>query len=293
MKQELSILIPTYNDKCLALVKELCHQAEQEDCLLGYEIIVADDGSTDPKIVQENKEINNLKHCRYIIQPSNIGRSAIRNLLATLSVYPWLMFLDADMSIVSEGFLHNYLSSEGQVIYGGYQVIGNKNTSLRYRYEKKAEFMQQASVRNQHPYQDFHSSNFLIQRALMLSHPFDERFRYYGYEDVLLGKIFKENHIQITHIDNPVGFNVFETNEHFITKTEEALRTLHTFSTELKGYSRLLDVSMRINRLGLTPLTRVFFNLFKAKMRAHLCNSHPSLLAFKYYKLGYFISLTK
>ena len=46
MKNDLSILIPTYNDACTQLVSDLQRQAER----LGmerYEIVVADDGSTD------------------------------------------------------------------------------------------------------------------------------------------------------------------------------------------------------------------------------------------------------
>ena len=50
MKQELSILVPTYNGDCRAMVTELHHQAEAI-AGLRYEMIIADDGSRDGRIL--------------------------------------------------------------------------------------------------------------------------------------------------------------------------------------------------------------------------------------------------
>ena len=76
----LSILIPTYNDRCVALVAALHQQAES--LAVDYEVIVADDGSTDADVVADNRRVNELPHCRMIESPHNQGRAAIRNLLA-------------------------------------------------------------------------------------------------------------------------------------------------------------------------------------------------------------------
>ena len=60
MKQEqnaLSILIPTYNYCCLSLVESLHAQATAQDGL-SFEILVADDGSTDAATVSANRAIN-------------------------------------------------------------------------------------------------------------------------------------------------------------------------------------------------------------------------------------------
>ena len=50
MKNGLSILIPTYNDDCSALVAALSAQACQSGA--SYEIIVGDDGSTAPAVTE-------------------------------------------------------------------------------------------------------------------------------------------------------------------------------------------------------------------------------------------------
>ena len=54
---QLSILIPTYNKVCLELVKNLQAQASLLP-YFEYEILVADDGSTDKTTVENNCNIN-------------------------------------------------------------------------------------------------------------------------------------------------------------------------------------------------------------------------------------------
>lgn len=65
MINTLSILIPTYNHVCTELVESLQAQASSLPNL-EYEILVADDGSTDEYTIEENRIINQLENCRYI-----------------------------------------------------------------------------------------------------------------------------------------------------------------------------------------------------------------------------------
>lgn len=287
----LSILIPTYNDLCVNLVDELRQQAEQTG--IAFEILVADDGSTDTDIIRENSEITQWEHCHYLRQAENIGRAAIRNFLAKEAHYDWLLFIDSDMSIVRTDYLSEYISMEGaDVIDGGVAIGGDADAlkgNLRYRYEKAAEHEHTVEIRQQNPYRDFHTANFLIRRDLMLTHPFDERFRYYGYEDVLFGKQLRGDHIAITHIDNPMGFCTFESNPDFVAKTEEGLRTLRQFRDELRGYSRLITLVEGIHLPIIISLIRCWHRLFGKWERKNLCGSHPSLRLFSLYKLGYFL----
>ena len=292
MKHELSIAIPTYNGICVELVRSLYLQAEAVEGLT-YEVIVADDGSTLPQCIEANRAINALPHCRYITRGNNQGRAAIRNFLAREARYEWLLFLDCDMTIRRDDFLNRYLQSPAkEVIYGGYVVGNGPASNLRYCYEKSAEPNHTAEQRSKSPYRDFHTANFLIRRDLMLSHPFDERFRHYGYEDVLLGKQLRKASISIEHIDNPVGFDTFEDNPHFVSKTEEGLRTLYEFREELRGYNTLLTLANGIHLSIAKAAIRLGHRLFGPLGRRLLCSSHPNLTIFKLYKLGYFLSLT-
>lgn len=291
----LSILIPTYNDACIRLVGDLRQQAEQAG--IAYEILVADDGSTNEAVIRENSTISQWPHCQYLLQPQNIGRAAIRNFLAQTAQYDHLLFIDSDMMLVRPDFLTCYLSMESaEVIDGGVSIGGDASAfenNLRYRYEKSVEQEHTAEKRQLHPYRDFHTANFLIRRDLMLAHPFDERFRYYGYEDVLFGKQLRADHIAITHLDNPMGFCTFESNPDFVAKTEEGLRTLHQFRNELRGYSRLLTLVEGIHIPLILSLIRFFHRLFGGLIRRNLCSHHPNLRLFSLYKLGYFLCIDK
>ena len=291
----LSILIPTYNDLCVNLVDALRQQAEAAD--FAYEILVADDGSTDADVIARNSGINQWEHCQYLRQPKNIGRAAIRNYLAQTAQYDWLLFIDSDMTLVRADFLSKYASIESaEVVDGGVCIGGDADAlrdNLRYRYEKAVEHEHTVEIRQQNPYHDFHTANFLIRRDLMLVHPFDERFRYYGYEDVLFGKQLRADHIAITHIDNPMGFCTFESNPDFVAKTEEGLRTLHQFRNELRGYSRLLTLVEGIHIPLILSLIRFFHRLFGGLIRRNLCSHHPNLRLFSLYKLGYFLCIDK
>ena len=291
MKQELSILVPTYNGDCRAMVTELHHQGEAV-AGLSYEIIVADDGSTDRRTVEQCREtVEHLPHCRFIDRRVNSGRAAIRNFLAREARYEWLLFLDCDMAIPSCHFLHDYLCADApDIAYGGYVVGPGDAANLRYRYERACEPLHRAEERRKHPFLHFHTCNFMVRRDVLLSHPFDERFRHYGYEDVLFGKQLRQAGIGIVHLDNPAGFFTFEDNARFVSKTEEGLRTLRLFRDDLHGYSQMLDFADTLSAPA-RFLLRLWHRLAGGAERRLLCGSHPSLRLFKLYKLGYFLNI--
>ena len=289
--KKVSVLIPTYNHVCVALVKGLAQQLEAvgDD----YEIIVADDGSTDAATVAENQAINALPHCRYLVRQENVGRAAIRNFLVREAQQPYVLFIDSDMTLISDDYIRRYLDSDcDTVIDGGVAIGGDPDTlkgNLRYCYEKAEEARHTAPERQKSPYQHLHTANLLVRRDLMIEHPFDERFRHYGYEDVLLGKSFREQRIPIAHIDNPLGFCTFETNADFVAKTEEGLRTLGQFRDDLRGYSRLLTLISNIHIPAVLTVIRLWHRLFGRLERRNLCGNRPSITIFKLYRLGYFI----
>lgn len=285
--KELSILIPTYNDECYTLVSNLQQQAASLD--ISYEIIVADDGSSDATVISRNRPINQLPCCKFIERKQNSGRASIRNFLAQQAQYAWLLFIDSDMTMCREDYVKQYVMTDAQVACGGVTIGRVTKDNLRAIYEQSKEQEHTFEKRQQSPYQDFHTANFLIQRDIMLQYPFDERFRYYGYEDVLLGKLLKEHHIEIKHLDNPLSFEVFETNEDFISKTEEGLRTLHKFREELKDYSRLLDFVNQHQVLA--TMIRWWHRLAAKWERRQLSGNTPSLTLFNLYRLGYYLQL--
>ena len=190
-------------------------------------------------------------------------------------------------------FLRQYVDTpDEQAVWDGGICVGGDakllSRNLRYQYERAAEHEHTAERRQQEPYRDFHTANFIVPRQLMLKNPFDLRFRHYGYEDVLFGMQLERRHIPIYHIDNPLSFEVFEENAQFLDKTEEGLQTLHTFRQELKAGSRLLQ---RVERLGwFMPLLRLYHQATN-KLERRILLRHPSLFLFSLYRLGYYAAL--
>lgn len=290
-KTEISILIPNYNNVCVELVTVLQRQAEALG--IGYEIIVADDHSPEKDKIKENEAINALPHCRYIVKETNTGSAATRNFLGRESRYPWLLFMDCDITIPDDHFLERYAKDvhEG-VVNGGICIIEDDTLrhNLRYIYEKNAEPKHAAEKRQANKYHEFRSTNFMIEREVFLACPFDERFTRSGYEDVLFGKMLKQQRVSVTHIDNPVMMTEFESNPDYVTKIERSMRTLYTFREELRGYSRILTFDSGIHIGAVRGIIRLWHRLFGNLERRNLCGLNPCLKLFNLYRLGYYVS---
>lgn len=289
----LSLLLPTYNDICVSTVSKL--SAAMESLPFDCEIIVADDASTDIHVKEANRHIATLPFCSYIEREENAGRAAIRNFLARKARFVWLLFIDADMEIADASkFIMSYMESEGDIVYGGYHIAPAAEVppcNLRLRYELSREGTHSAAMRRRHPNADFHTSNFLISRAIMLAHPLNERFHQYGFEDVAYGKSLLQAGYTISHEDIPTEFTKFESNRVFIEKTETSLHTLLDFKDELRGVSRLEAVSARISKLHADFLFSGLYRLLGRRWRSRLVGDCPSLRLFGLYKLCYFIHL--
>ena len=293
-KKELSILIPNYNNVCVELVRVL----QQQAAALGidYEIIVADDASPQKDTIRLNQPINELPHCRYIIKETNSGSAATRNCLGQQSQYHWLLFLDCDITIPDDHFLERYMADTHEgVVNGGICIIEDDTLShnLRYIYEKDAEPAHTAEKRQANKYHEFRSTNFMIEREVFAACPFDERFTRSGYEDVLFGKMLKQQQVPVTHIDNPVMMTEFESNPDYVTKIERSMRTLYTFRQELKGYSRILTFDDGIHISTIRSFLRLWHRAFGAMERRNLCGSRPTLKLFALYRLGYYLTIAK
>jgi len=291
-KKELSILIPNYNNVCVGLVTVLQQQADALG--IDYEILVADDASPQKDTVRQNEAIGALPHCRYIVKETNTGSAATRNFLGQQSRYRWLLFLDCDIAIPDDRFLERYMADAHEgVVNGGICIVDDDTLrhNLRYMYEKQAEPAHTAARRQANRYHEFRSTNFLIGREVLEACPFDERFTRSGYEDVLFGKMLKQQQVSVTHIDNPVMMTEFESNPDYVTKIERSMRTLHTFRHELRGYSRILTFDDGIHISAVRWLIRLWHRVFGTLERRNLCGSRPILKLFTLYRLGYYLTI--
>lgn len=289
IRNELSILLPVYNTRCLTMVerlKELCDAVDG----LRYEIIAADDGSTDRDAVAFNRGIERMAGCRYVECAENRGAAATRNFLAGMSRYGWLLFVDCDMALPDDRFIIRYLEApEAGVVIGGIRTGGTADDvhrNLRCAYERRAQERHTAEERSKRPYQSFRSVNFMAERGVMERCRFDERMR--RYEDVRFGRLLEESGVTVAHIDNAVVMEDFESNGCFVAKTEKDMRTLRDFEAEMRGYSRMIDVADVLRRRHILWAVRTWHRLFGRVERRLLTGGKARLRLYDVYKLGCF-----
>lgn len=293
----LSILIPVYNYNIYPLVKELQEQCKEAGII--YEIIVLDDCSN--VLSSDNHLINQLSNCSFFILEKNIGRSAIRNLLAKKAQFENILFLDADTFPANSNFISTYISKineEEKVVYGGiiYQPEKpEKAKLLRWIYGKSREGLGYKE-RTQNPYISFLTLNFLIKKNIFATISFNEDIPNLRHEDTLFSYNLKQEKIKIEHIDNPVVHLGLETSTLFLRKSEESVVGLHHLvSSKLlpSEYVKLSLYYQKINTLGLHFFAKKIFKITKQLLRNNLISEKPSLLLLDLYRLGYYATLKK
>ncbi|MFA5046111.1 MAG: glycosyltransferase [Paludibacter sp.] len=293
----LSILVPTNNYNITRLVADLHQQAM--DSYVDFEIIVMEDGSK--LYVEENKIVADFEFCRHIVLENNIGRSAVRNKLADEASYGHLLFMDCDAEVSSEHFVEKYISfcREECVVIGGTAYDPNENNtaySLRLKYGRERE----ARTAIERDKNNFATFNFLISASIFNRVRFDETIRGYGHEDMLFGHQLHQLGYEFIQIENPLIHKGLDDNETFLKKTEEGTRNLFLLSQTgrypfLMDESKLLHMFIRINKLKLTRLFALKFDILKSILVKQLCVESPSLLLYDLYKILFLCktSLTK
>lgn len=276
----LSVLIPTYNYNAFLLVKNIQKQLVLEK--IPFEIICFDDGSNS-SININNEEINTLSNATFIAFKKNVGRSAIRNLLAEKATFNWLLFLDADVLPVSNNFIKNYIkyfNSDKIVFCGGikYQDSTENQKYLRYKYGKKNEEIS-LNKRRQNPSKYFFTSNFLIQKAVFSKIKFEEKLVDYGREDLLFSMDLIKEGYKIEQIANEVYHLGIDDNALFIKKTKKAMKNLIFLEKSNLIDADSLQLLKLINKISKFKLLKaaaflqpVFENLAKNKSSVFFLN---------------------
>ncbi len=288
----LSILIPVYNYNIFKLVETIHKQALE--CNIPFEIICLDDASQEFLI--ENQRINQFENSSFIILEENIGRSAIRNVLAQKAIYQNLLFLDADVIPVHNQFIANYISEinkNRKVVFGGLLYEDQKPAKellLRWIYGREREALP-LSQRNQNPSETALVSNLMIKKEIVIRFPFDENLKKYGYEDLLFFTVLKSNSIEVSHIENPVFHLNLEPSSLFLSKTKTAIENLVflNYSNKISlNESRIIASFELLKTLKLLSVFRFIFRKLESKIERNLVSQNPSLFLFDIYKLGYY-----
>ncbi|WP_310555428.1 glycosyltransferase family 2 protein [Flavobacterium sp.] len=293
----LSILIPTYNYNALPLVEKLYEQCVEAEIV--FEIIVLDDKSTDLNFLIENSKINTKANCKFDVLENNIGRSAIRNLLAKKAAYEDLLFLDVDTIPVHKNFISTYVSQinkEERIVYGGilYQnQKPHKTQLLRWVYGNKREALS-VKERNKNVYVSFLTLNFLIKKNIFNKVLFNENIPNLRHEDTLFSFDLKRNQISISHLNNPVYHIGIENSIAFLKKSEESIIGLHFLISNNYldyNYTKLGLTYFYLKKMRVIEIVNYLFTKVKFLFKRNLLSKNPSLFIFDLYRICYYCSL--
>lgn len=289
----LSILIPTYNYNVIPLVSELHKQCLE--CGINFEIIVIDDCSK--LFLEENQKISNFENCYFEVLKKNIGRSAIRNLLAGKATSENLLFLDADTIPVNSNFIYSYnsaLNNKIEVVLGGYcyKEEPKYEGKFRYKYGKERE-EKSAFERNLNPYKFIFSGNLLIQKKAFLATNYSFQNAFYGMDIFFAYQLFI-NQIKVVHIENPIYHLGLETNKIFFEKSLKAVESRKKFLVnceQIEKISPLIKYYNTLKKYRLLSIATVCFSISKPILKKLILNKNPSLICFDLYRLGYLCTL--
>jgi len=288
----LSVLIPVYNQTVVTLVKEICKQCEEAE--VDFQVLVFDDGSTQD-IRDSNEELSHEFGVNYVELSENIGRAKIRNRLAKMARYKYLIFLDGDSRVVRDDFIKTYLhhGEQHHVVYGGrvYQQEVPKDEMLRlhWNYGRTREALP-AKKRTNDPYRSFQSNNFLVHDYVFKMVEFDTEIMGYGYEDILFADKLKEKGIAIRHIDNPVLHDGLEPAAQFVDKTKNAIKNLVSLNNDglLQGV-RLTAFYKKAEGNNTLGMIKRITNMLTKNAESELNSGNQSVRKFNLWKLSQYI----
>ncbi len=290
----LSVLIPTYNTNVFPLVEKIhdqCKQAGHE-----FEIIVADDASSDDSLEVQQKEIEQMDRCRVLKNETNLGRTATRNLLAKTAQYDWLLFLDADVMPKYDDFIKRFALNnpkDAPIVFGGiayYPEKPRQQQVLRWKYGTDRE-AKSVKERGKNPHFII-SQNLLIQKDAFFNINLVSE-NVYGLDNIVSYFIFKNN-LKVGHIDNPVYHLGLENTETFIKKSIQSLETSLRFHREgnfPEDFRPVQKLYIKLKKWGLLGIFKGTMRLFVKSIEKNLYSNNPNLKWFDLYRLYHYAKL--
>ncbi len=185
---EISVIVPTFNNRRV-LEKTLEALQVQTFPATDYEIVVADDGSTDGT-AEMVAAMRGPAPIRYVTQ-ANCGRSAARNMGARAARGRILLFVDSDFWATPTLLAEHHAHYPPEVRRRGVQGRWIVHPAARVTpFMKTKEITPDLTVRRRRNLSPFHvtTRNFsMLHRDLDEIGGFDEGFGGYGWEDIELG----------------------------------------------------------------------------------------------------------
>jgi glycosyltransferase involved in cell wall biosynthesis len=202
-----SVIIPTYNrqpilSKCLQALEQ---QEITKSNILGYEVIVVDDGSTDNTREWLNEQKDQLPHVKLFTQ-AHQGPAEARNLGVEKSRGDIIIFIDSDLVVTP-----NFIQAHADALSKAQQKLSSDRVFTYGRVVNTANFENPTSE----PYKitDFSAAYFatgnvaIARKWLEKAGLFDSSFQLYGWEDLELGVRLKKLGLKLVKCPQAVGYH--------------------------------------------------------------------------------------
>lgn len=274
----LSIAIPIFNYPVFSLVDQLVKQCVAAD--IEFEICATEDGST--LFLNENERLKILTNVRYSAQAENMGRAAIRNLLADQAKFNNILFLDCDSGLENPSFISSYINNlDFDVVCGSrtYPKTVEPEFVLHKKFGENRESRSLKS-RSENPYDHFMTNNFLISKSVFQTIRFDESLLGYGHEDTLFGWELEKKHATVKHIDNPIIHVGLDKNTEFISKSLSGIENgwdLYSAGKIPARKIRAVSVFEKLTKAGLQPIAKKYIQNREEYLTKNLSGPQPKL----------------
>jgi len=202
----ISVVIPTYNRLPILQTCLRALEAQRlEAPLLGFEVVLVDDGSTDETVAWLTTQAAALPHVR-LIQQSHGGPAQGRNRGVENARGEVIVFIDSDLVVTP-----TFLSCHAKALERQWQRVGHRRCFTYGAVINTANFSDPTS--EPHKLRDlswayFATGNVAIDRDLLVGAGlFDTRFHLYGWEDLELGERLRLQGVELVRCPEAVGYH--------------------------------------------------------------------------------------
>ena len=207
-----SVVIPAYND---AKVLDLClRHLEEVDFDEVFEVVVIDDGSTDNTVevlLNWQRKAENFE-LRFESQ-ENLGAAAARNRGVEMCSGDIILFIGADI-LVSKGWMKEHAKFHRNAVNA--VAVGFMTWSPELAKDRFRKFLEEKGIaltfeglkdNEETDFWHFFTGNISMPKGLFKRFLFDEDFKGYGFEDIMLGYRMSKNGIKIFYLEKAVAWH--------------------------------------------------------------------------------------